>query len=200
VNAPAPVGFRRTSERLRILAATANVVAREGYRQTTVEAIADAAGVPAAAVLDDVGDRDTCAHEALLAAIQQAHAAAATAYHEQDTWSESVREALRALLAFLAAEPDFVRACVIEMRHCDPFTDRCMAAGREAFTVFLTPGHDADRTIPLMTAELISGGVLQIITRHAAEDIIDQLPAALPDLTALVLASYLGVEQMDTPA
>lgn len=199
MNAPA-AGFRRTSERLRILAATANVVARDGYAQTTVEAIADAAGVPVASVLDDIGDRDTCAREALLAAIQQAHAAASTAYHEQDTWSGSVREALRALLAFLAAEPDFVRACVIELRYCDPFTDRCMAAAREAFTAFLTPGHDADRTIPLMMAEIISGGVLQVITRHAAEGTIDQLPDVLPDLTTLVLASYLGAEQVDAPA
>jgi AcrR family transcriptional regulator len=196
MSAPAAAGFRRTSDRLRILAATASVLARDGYEETTVEAIADTAGASTASVLNDVGDRDTCAREALLAVFHQAHAAASVAYHQQDTWSESVREALRALLGFLAAEPDFVKACTLELRHGDPLIEECLVAGREAFTAFLTPGHDANRMIPLLTTEVISGGVLHLVTRHAVDDTIDELPEALPVLTTFVLGNYLSGEEI----
>ena len=196
MNAPAPVGFQISTQRHRVLAATAQLLAREGYDGLTVEAIADAAGVAASVVLTDVGDRRACARESLLALIQQAHAAAAAAYQEQDCWPEGVREALRALLGFLAVEPDFVKGCAVELRYREPLVDQCLAAGREAFTIFLTPGHDADPTIPLMTAEVVSGGVLHLITRFAVDDILGDLPTTLPILTSFVLSAYLPPEEV----
>jgi hypothetical protein len=47
-----------------------------------------------------------------------------------------------------------------------------------------------------MAAEMISGSVLQRIARHAGADTLDELPAALPALTTMVLSSYLSADEV----
>ncbi len=127
--------------------------------------------------------------------LHQAHAAALFAYEREELWPDGVREALRALLSFLGAEPERAHAYLVNLRYV-PDGDLHLDAAREAFTSFLTPGHDADPNLPLLTAELITGGVLHLITRHALEGRIDELPATLAELTRLVLAPYLSAEEV----
>jgi hypothetical protein len=127
--------------------------------------------------------------------LHQVHAAALQAYQREDLWPEGVREALRALLGFLGAEPDFVRGFAVERRHV-PGSDQQLAAAREAFAAFLTPGHDADANLPLLTADLITGGVLHVVTRYALEDRVAELPSTLPELTRLVLGPYLPADEV----
>jgi hypothetical protein len=127
--------------------------------------------------------------------LHQAHAAALDAYTREDLWSDGVREALRALLAFLGAQPDYAHQYLVELRYV-PGGEQHLDAAREAFTSFLTPGHDAAPDLPLLTAELITGGVLHLMTRHALEGRVDELPATLAELTCLVLAPYLPAEEV----
>ncbi len=127
--------------------------------------------------------------------LHQAHAAALQAYQREDLWANGVREALRALLDFLGDAPDFVRAFAIERRHV-PRAEEQLAAAREAFSVFLTPGHDADANLPLLAADLVTGGVLHIVTRYALDDRVAELPSTLAELTHLTLAPYLPAEEV----
>jgi hypothetical protein len=127
--------------------------------------------------------------------LHQAHAVALDAYQREDLWPDGVREALRALLGFLGAEPDDTHAYLVQLRYV-PGGDQHLDAAREAFTVFLTPGHDADPDLPLLTAELITGGVLHLITRHALEGRVAELPSTLAELTGLVLGAYLPAEEV----
>jgi hypothetical protein len=50
--------------------------------------------------------------------------------------------------------------------------------------------------VPLLTAELITGGVLHLMTRHALEGRVAELPSTLAELTCLVLAPYLSAEEV----
>ncbi len=127
--------------------------------------------------------------------LHQAHAAALDAYAREDLWPDGVREALRALLAFLGAQPAYAHEYLVELRYV-PGGEQHLDAAREAFTSFLTPGHDAAPDLPLLTAELITGGVLHLMTRHALEGRVDELPATLAELTCLVLAPYLPAEEV----
>jgi hypothetical protein len=127
--------------------------------------------------------------------LHQAHAAALRAYQREDLWPDGVREALRALLDFLGDDPDFVHAFAIERRHA-PGNDQQLAAAREAFTAFLTPGHDADADLPLLTADLITGGILHIVTRYALDDRVAELPSTLAELTRLALGPYLPADEV----
>jgi hypothetical protein len=132
---------------------------------------------------------------ATLVAIHRAHAAAFLAYEREDFWPDGVREGLRALLGFLAAEPDVTKAGLIELGSV-PGHEQHLAAAREAFTFMLTRGHDANPTVPLLTAEVVSGGVLHLLTRYALEDRIPELPSRLAELTHLALSPYLPVEEI----
>jgi hypothetical protein len=132
---------------------------------------------------------------ATLVAIHRAHSAAFLAYEREEVWPDGVREGLRALLGFLAAEPDVTKTGLIELSSV-PGAEQHLAAAREAFTFLLTPGHDANPTVPLLAAEVISGGVLHLLTRHAFEDRISELPSQLGELTHLVLSPYLPAEEI----
>jgi hypothetical protein len=125
--------------------------------------------------------------------LHQAHAAALDAYEREDLWPDGVREALRTLLYFLGSEPEQAHTYLVELRYI-PGGEQHLDAAREAFTSFLTPGHDAAPDLPLLTAELITGGVLHLMTRHALEGRLAELPSTLAELTCLVLAPYLPSE------
>jgi AcrR family transcriptional regulator len=192
---PASKGFQVTSERHRLLATVARIVARDGYHATTTAMIAEEAAITSPELEAEFGDLQGCAIAATLVAVHQAHVAALLAYEQEDLWPDGVREGLRALLGFLAAEPDFVKTGLVELRSI-PGSEQHLAAAREAFTSMLTPGHDADPTVPLLAAEVISGGVQHLLTRHALEDRIAELPSRLGELTHLVLSPYLPVEEI----
>jgi hypothetical protein len=49
--------------------------------------------------------------------LHQAHAAALDAYEREDLWPDGVREALRALLGFLGAEPEQTHTYLVELRY-----------------------------------------------------------------------------------
>jgi hypothetical protein len=127
--------------------------------------------------------------------LHQAHAAALDAYAREDLWPDGVREALRALLDFLGSGPGYAHEYLVELRYV-PGGEQHLNAAREAFTSFLTPGHDAVPDLPLLTAELITGGVLHLMTRHALEGRVAELPATLAELTCLVLGPYLPAEEV----
>jgi AcrR family transcriptional regulator len=192
---PASKGFQVTSERHRLLATIARIVARDGYHATTTATIAEEAAITPSELEAEFGDLQGCAIAASLVAVHQAHAAAFGAYEQEEHWPDAAREGLRALLSFLAAEPDFAKMCLVELRAVRG-GERHIAAVREAFTVMLTPGHDADPTVPLLAAEVISGGVLHLLTRHAVDDRISELPSRLAELTHLALSPYLPVTEI----
>jgi AcrR family transcriptional regulator len=192
---PASKGFQVTSERHRLLATIARIVARDGYHATTIGAIAEEAAITPPELEAEFGDLQDCAIAATLVAVHQAHAAALLAYEQEDHWADGVREGLRALLGFLAAEPDFAKTGLIELRSI-PSAEEHLAAAREAFTSMLTPGHDAAPTVPLLAAEIIAGGVQHLLTRYAIEDRMTELPSRLAELTHLALSPYLPVEEI----
>jgi AcrR family transcriptional regulator len=194
--ASAARGFQVISERHRLLAAVARIVARDGYRAATTAAIAEAAELTPLELEAELGDLQECAIAATLVAVHQALAAAVTAFEREDLWADGVREGLRALLAFLAAEPDFAKTGLIELRHI-PGAEEHLAAAREAFTSMLTPGHDAVPAVPLLTAEVISGAVQHALTRCALEDRLPELPSRLAELTYLTLSPYLSAEEVE---
>jgi hypothetical protein len=69
----------------------------------------------------------------------------------------------------------------------------------EAFTSFLTPGFERIGTdlVPALTSQLIGMSVVHVITKHVAEDRVEQLPQALPQLVAVALMPFCAVEDID---
>jgi AcrR family transcriptional regulator len=189
--------FEARDDRERLLAAYVVLAARDGMEAVTPADVATRAGVPVEAFHTHFpGGPAECLLAAYDAAIGQAFSAAAQGFMSAPgTWAEGSTAALGGLLRFLGGAPAFVRLCVFEL----PKTGACgrshQARAQEQFAEFLAPGYarsDADGADPELVAEVVVGGIFDIVRQHATEGRIDELPRALPQVTLLALAPFVG--------
>lgn len=183
-------GFVIRTERDRVLAAAVRVIAHRGYGAATVEEIAAEAFLPVDDVLALVGDKEECFLAAFSAATQRAYVAALERFDGDGPWPVRLRDALAAFLEMLAAEPDFVRACTLEVPAVGPRAYARLAAMMEAFTAFLEPGCDARAPNGTLSAEIVAGGVFHVLHRYAREDRVEDVQEALPELARVILAPF----------
>lgn len=185
------------SQRERLLAALAHVVAARGYKGATITEIVKAASVSSKAFYENFDSKEACflaAFDAVLAHMKELVGEAVAPYAD---WSQRVIAALRALLDFFESEPDLARLCLVE-----PVTATPAIAGhfREeviACIPYLELGR-AESTdaasLPESTEDSLLGGLVVLTSRSIlAGD--GPLPGLLPDLVEFVLAPYLGPER-----
>jgi AcrR family transcriptional regulator len=189
-------GFEIRTPRDRILAATVRVIADRGYAEATIAEIAAEAFLPAGDVLELVGDKEDCFLAAFSASTQRAYLIALERFTGDAPWPERVRDALAAFLETLAAEPEFVRACTLELPAAGDRALARLGAALEAYTVFLAPGVEA-RGYAALDAEIIAGGVFHVLHRYAREDRVEHVQEALPELTRVILAPFCAPAEIE---
>lgn len=102
-------------QRLRIIAAMAELVHERGIAHTTVAHIVSRSGVSRRTFYEIFEDRDACLLATLDDAVERATAVVLPAYRSAgDPWAERARAGLGALLAFLDAYPRLGALCVVE--------------------------------------------------------------------------------------
>jgi AcrR family transcriptional regulator len=192
------VGFVVSTPRGEILAATARIIARRGYTGTTVLEIALEAGVDTRDVHRLVGDEEACFYALFAALFHQAFTLVLK--RTRDTpWPQSARDGLAVFLELLAAEPVYVHACVDGVRVLGRGGSLRLESAVEAFTAFLTPGFAAGdgARVPVFQGDLIGATVVHVVTQHALEDRIEELPQALPQLLAVALMPFCDARDID---
>jgi AcrR family transcriptional regulator len=177
----------RASQALRILAATADVVAERGFAATTVAAIVQKAGVSTKTFYDLYRDKE----EAFLgayAAVDVVITRMTTAALAHDDPREMMRAGLRAFLETLAAEPAFTRMLVIEAVGAGP---RVLERRANAFEDFvrvlrlpLTRANAEAIDDVLLLAAL--GGINELVLQHLLEHRAQTLPDLVPAAEALL--------------
>jgi AcrR family transcriptional regulator len=100
------------SQRTRILAAAAELVAEQGFGAVTATNIVRRAGVSRRSFYELFGDREACLLAAFDEGVARAAARMAPAYTGETRWRDGIRAALAAFLRFLEEEPAFARLCV----------------------------------------------------------------------------------------
>ena len=176
----------RASQALRILRATAEVVASKGYAATTVAAIVAAAGVSTKTFYDLYKDKEEAflaAYAAIDVVITAMTAAADTA---DDDPRGRIRAGIRAYLEILAREPAITRMLVIEAVGGGP---RVLARRAKAFddlVAFLRTnlgGHPPEDAILLA----LLGGINELTLQHVLKDGAESLPVLQPTIDDLVM-------------
>ncbi len=123
---------------------------------------------------------------------------AAEAIAPLDDWPRPAIAASRAVLAFLAAEPDLARLCLVESQSAGPaVAARFHEAVHEA-TPFLEQGRDErerGRELPPSTEDSTIGALVLLASRKVAAGEAERLEELLPDFAEFVLAPYLGAEE-----
>jgi hypothetical protein len=102
------------------------------------------------------------------------------------------------VLAFLAAEPDLARLCLVESQAAGPaVAARFHEAVHDAIP-YLQQGRaerPAARDLPPTTEESIVGALTMLASRKVAAGEAARLEDLLPDFAQFILAPYLGAEE-----
>lgn len=184
------------SQRERLLAAIATLVAERGYHGATITEIAKTASVANRVFYKNFAGKEEAfiaAFDAVAGHLRELIAAAAEAGED---WSSQLIAALRAILTFFDSEPELARLCLVA-----PFTatPKIVAHFREVIATaapHLAQGrrlHGGDGELPDSTEDSLIGGVISQLSRsllNRSGPLID----LLPDLVEFGLSPYLGTE------
>ncbi len=179
----------------RILRATAEQVAEQGYVATTVADIAGAASVSLTTFYANFDSKE----DAFLAALEQGRAqgfaVVLPAFQRASTWEQSVWTSLRALFSFLAVETAWAGVAA-EVRSAGP---RASAHAQETMRMFgelLASGEQlADERVPGVTRAAVGGALYTLAVDEVRRGHAERLPELLPIATFVALAPYVGADE-----
>jgi len=190
-----PRRFIVHNQRERMLLAVAEAVAEQGFATTTVADIIARARLSRRTFYEHFADKEECFLAAYDTVVEQLLSAVGQAYEQADGWTQKVHDGLETFLAYLAAEPAFARMCIVEVVAAGPEARSRRDAAMRVFVDFLEPGRaEAPRgvRVPDIAAEVVVGGIYEIIYSRLQRDAADELVEMLPELLYCVLVPYIG--------
>ena len=190
-----PRRFIVHNQRERMLLAVAEAVAEQGFVTTTVADIIARARLSRRTFYEHFADKEECFLAAYDTVVEQLLSAVGQAYEQADGWTQKVHDGLETFLAYLAAEPAFARMCIVEVVAAGPEARSRRDAAMRVFVDFLGPGHaEAPRgvVVPVLAAEIVVGGIYEIIYSRLQRDAANELVEMLPELLYAALVPYIG--------
>lgn len=190
-----PRRFIVHNQRERMLLAVAEAVAEQGFVTTTVADIIARARLSRRTFYEHFADKEECYLAAYDTVVEQLLAAVGQAYEQADGWPQKVHDGLETFLAYLAAEPAFARMCIVEVVAAGPEARSRRDAAMRVFVDFLEPGRaEAPKgiAVPALAADVVVGGIYEIIYSRLQRDAADELVEMLPDLLYCALVPYIG--------
>ena len=181
--------------RERILAAVALLARTRGYTAMTVADIVREAAVTREAFYDLFRSKEDAFLAVQTAGLEGSVAVSAASFFAGESWPTRIWDGLRALLGYIAAQPDLVYIDVIESYAAGPAAIRRSFDNRMAYGLFLEDGYRqgaAAERLPRLCSEAISGAVLGLLRWQVAEDRVEQALELLPEAAYLGLAPFIG--------
>jgi AcrR family transcriptional regulator len=188
------------NQRERLIAGLATAVAEHGYNAVTITHITKAAAVSRRVFYANFEGKEECflaAFEVVVGHIRELIAAAVEAAPD---WPHQAIAAAREVLAFLAAEPDLARLCLVESQSAGPVVaERLHDAVRELVPP-LARGREersVERQLPATTEDSTIGALVSLASRKVAAGEAERLEDLLPDFTEFILSPYLGPDEAE---
>jgi AcrR family transcriptional regulator len=190
-----PPEFVVRSQRDRLFAGMARVMARNGYAATTVDEIAAESGVSRKALYTHFSGKEDLLLQAHRAIVDQIVAGAGPAAAEQEDW----RAALRALfdwgLELFAREPALANLSLVEVAAATPASRKLQRETLARIRILVEQGiADGDRTVPDVAIDGMLGGMAYAIAKAAEDGDPTELPALRPKLMAWFMLVFDGPE------
>ena len=193
---PVGRGGAAADQRRRILEATAELIAGQGYQETTMEQIVRRARVGYKTFYKHFPDREAAFLALLDAATAHTVERVEGAYErEEGPWPDRVGAALGALFEDVAAHPDAARCVLVE----------ATAAGNEAaakhevalkrLAKLLRPGRELNprrEKLPQTLEETLCGGVVWVLGQRLMAGEAGKLRGLLPETLEFLLRPYVG--------
>jgi AcrR family transcriptional regulator len=188
-----PPEFVAHSQRERLFAGMARVMARQGYAATTVDQIASESGVSRKALYAHFSGKEDVLLQAHRAVVERIFAGAAPAIAEQEDWHSALRALLDWGLELFGREPELAKLSLIEVSAATPASrhlqretlDRVRALIEQALA-------SSDRTVPDIAIDGMLGGMVYAVARVAEEGDAASLPELRPQLMAWFMLVFEG--------
>jgi AcrR family transcriptional regulator len=178
-------------QRGRLLDATVEVVAEEGYVDATVHKILKRAGISRRTFYEIFADKQACFIAAYNEAIEDLLRLVQSSCREDDAPERRIENGLRALLQFVEREPKVARTCIVEVMAAGGAGRERRAQTMEELTTLVANAlaEREDRDEALLRARLLTGGVHEMVYGALAErgDV-----EGISELAAEVAASHLS--------
>lgn len=191
-----PRRFIVHNQRERMLLAVAEAVAEQGYATTTVADIIARARLSRRTFYEHFTDKEECFLAAYDTVVEQMLAGVGHAYEQAgDDWAHRVYDGLEAFVSYLVAEPAFARMCIVEVVAAGAEARGRRDAAMRVFVDFLQPGRaQAPKgvEVPELAADIVVGGIYEIIYTRLLRDSAEELIEMLPQLVYCALVPYIG--------
>jgi AcrR family transcriptional regulator len=180
---------RRAQRRSQLIAAAIEVYGERGYRQATVKAVCEAAGLTERYFYESFANSEdlliasyNAVTYAVFGAIRNAAAAAGSDRVER------ARAMLRAYFAALQREPRSARVFLVEIRGVSRAVDKAFDASLRAIGAEIgrLSGAEADGADPLLQAGIV-GGVIHIALRWIEDDYTPDIDSVTDSAMRLVM-------------
>jgi AcrR family transcriptional regulator len=195
-----PREFVAHNQRERLIAGLAEAIAENGYAGTTIAHITRHAAVSRRTFYEHFASKDECfvaAYDTVMAELRER---VGRAFEEESDWPHAVRAGIGAMLAFLAAEPNLARLCMVEALVAGPVVVERYDSAIQSFVPYFQSGREGRSAEVLArlnptTEEALVGGMMSLISRRIIAGKTAELESLLPDLVEFTLTPYLGSEE-----
>lgn len=197
-------GFSREqvahNQRERLLAGIATAVAEHGYNEVTIAHITEEAKVSRRVFYANFEGKEECFLAAFDAVVGHVRELVNEAVEAAPDWPHQAVAAARQVLAFLAAEPDLARLCLVEAQSAGPVIAPRFHAAVGELVAPLQQGRQvrgSERELPPTTEDSTVGALVSLASRKVAAGEAQALGDLLPDVAQFILAPYLGPEEAE---
>lgn len=186
-------------QRERLIAGLAEAVAEKGYATVTLSDIVRHAKVSRRVFYANFESKEQCFLAAFEVVVGHVGELVGEAVAGVEEWPRRAIAATRAVLSFLAAEPDLARLLLVESRGAGPAVGTRFSAAVHELTPLLEQGRGerppGERPLPASTEETVLGSLVSLLHRKVASGEAAQLEDLLPDCVEFVLSPYLGSDE-----
>jgi AcrR family transcriptional regulator len=185
------------AQRLRILRATGELIAKRGYNDVTVELIVKRARVSFKTFYKHFSGKEECFLELFDTAVAQTDRRVRDALAAQPgaPWPQQVVATLRTIVEMIAADPIIARACIVEAPAAGPVMLQRYVRASSAFVPLLRAGRELSPhgdQLPATLEETLAGSFLWSAYQRLIIGEAERIEQLLPEVIELVLRPYVG--------
>jgi AcrR family transcriptional regulator len=183
-------------QRERLIAGLAAAVAEKGYAAVTLADVTREAKVSRRVFYANFESKEQCFLAAFDVVVAHLRELVVDAVEGIPDWPHRAIAAARAVLTFLASEPDLARLCLVESRGAGPAVTARFNEAVGEMAPLLRQGRSerpsAERPLPDSTEDSTIGSLVSLAYRKVAAGETTRLEDLLPDCAELALLPYLG--------
>lgn len=185
-------------QRERLFAAVVELVAKRGYRETSVEQIVKAARVGTVAFYELYAGKEDCFLGVFDRIVAESIEAVTEAVAGADGWPEEMAGGLACLLDLIVAEPRQARIALVEVQTAGPRAYERYKEAVDRAGPKLREGRAFSKEAAALSGtleEALLGGILWIVHQRLVKGELGDVDSLLEETIQIALSPYLGDEE-----